>query len=113
MCYFPSMHRHRMEYGKSSVSKSWSLRVVRPEEVPETRWFHRWVLRRRTREVEVVMFAGPLPDGTTITRRLNGPCELYFEWEGPARITDYSFSLANIEAVDIDKLVIGDGRPYA
>lgn len=53
----------------------WTIRVVRPTWVPETRWWYRHVLRRKMRYVEEVIFTGPA-EGGHIEWNLNKPTNM-------------------------------------
>lgn len=58
---------------------SWKIQLSRWIIEPETRWFYRYVLRRRDRFREEVLFSGPAPRGTKLTVRSNAPSALTFE----------------------------------
>jgi hypothetical protein len=52
----------------------WYVKVYRHSVQPETRWFHRHVLRRKTRNVEeLVSSLIPLPGEVEFQRKLGRP----------------------------------------
>lgn len=72
----------------------YKVNLVRGEMVDERRLFHRYILGRRKRYVELVIFSGR-PRELEIVKRLNAPMEINFEmplydWSADAAMMPYN-----------------------
>jgi len=63
------------------MTETWVMTVERLTTGPERRWFHRYILRRRSRTVSIVVLVSPLPNGTKIEHHINAPTSITFPAE--------------------------------